>query len=200
MFVQIIEGRVSDPDGLQVQVDKWVAELQPGAKGYVGTTAGVAADGRAVVFVRFESEAAARANSERPEQGAWWADTEKFFDGPVQFSESSDVTTFLAGGSDDAGFVQVMKVAGVDRTKVEDGDRQFEPLASKLRPDLIGGLRVWTGPDSMIEANYFTSEEDARKGESQPPPPEVADGFAEFMAMMSKAEFVDFPDPYLHSA
>ena len=200
MFVQVIEGRTADPDGVRKQFDKWVAELQPGATGYEGTTAGVAADGRVVAFARFESEAAARANSERPEQGAWWAETEKLLDGPAQFSESSDVTTFLAGGSDDAGFVQVMKVAGVDRAKVEDGDRQFEPLAATFRPDLIGGLRVWTGPDSMIEANYFTSEAAAREGEKTPPPPEAAEGFAEFMAMMSKAEFVDFSDPYLHSA
>jgi hypothetical protein len=200
MFVQVIEGKTSNPEGLRAQFDKWVAELEPGAKGYEGTTAGVAADGRVVAFARFESEAAARANSERPEQGAWWADTEKLLDGPAQFSESSDVTTFLAGGSDDAGFVQVMKVAGVDRAKVEEGDKQFEPLAAKLRPDLIGGLRVWTGPDSMIEANYFTSEAEAREGEKTPPPPEAAEGFAEFMAMMSKAEFVDFTDPYLHSA
>ena len=200
MFVQVIEGKTSNPEGLRAQFDKWVAELEPGAKGYEGTTAGVAADGRVVAFARFESEAAARANSERPEQGAWWADTEKLLDGPAQFSESSDVTTFLAGGSDDAGFVQVMKVAGVDRVKVEEGDKQFEPLAAKLRPDLIGGLRVWTGPDSMIEANYFTSEAEAREGEKTPPPPEAAEGFAEFMAMMSKAEFVDFTDPYLHSA
>ena len=200
MFVQVIEGKTSNPEGLRAQFDKWVAELQPGAKGYEGTTAGVAADGRVVAFARFEYEAAARANSERPEQGAWWAETEKLLDGPAQFSESSDVTTFLAGGSDDAGFVQVMKVAGVDRAKVEEGDKQFEPLAAKLRPDLIGGLRVWTGPDSMIEANYFTSEAEAREGEKTPPPPEAAEGFAEFMAMMSKAEFVDFSDPYLHSA
>jgi hypothetical protein len=200
MFVQVIEGRTSDPDGMRKQFDKWVAELEPGAKGYEGTTAGVAADGRVVAFARFESEAAARANSERPEQGAWWADTEKLFDGPAQFSESSDVTTFLAGGSDDAGFVQVMKVAGVDRAKVEDGDRMFEPVAPDFRPDLIGGLRVWTGPDSMIEANYFTSEADARANEGKPPPAELAEGLADFMAMMSKAEFVDFSNPYLHSA
>src|SRR4029077_20067824 len=120
---------------------------------------------------RFESADAARANSDRPEQGAWWAETEKLFDGQPEFSESSDVTTFLAGGSDDAGFVQVMKVAGVDRAKVEDGDRQFAPIAADVRPDLIGGVRVWTGPDSMIEANYFTSEAAAREGEKAPPPP-----------------------------
>ena len=199
MFVQVIEARTSDPDGIRKQLDKWMAELRPGAKGYIGTTSGVSADGRTVAFVRFESEDAARANSSRPEQGAWWAEMEKLLT-DVSFSESSDVTQFLAGGSDDAGFVQVMKVAGVDRAKVEEGDRQFEPLAAKLRPDLIGGLRVWTAPDSMIEANYFTSEEAAREGESQPPPEEFAEGFADFMAMMSKAEFVDFSDPYLHSA
>ncbi len=200
MFVQVIEAKTSNPEGVRQQFDKWVAELQPGAKGYAGTTAGVAADGRVVAFARFESEAAARANSDRPEQGAWWADTEKLFDGPAQFSESSDVTTFLAGGSDDAGFVQVMKVAGVDRAKVERGDAQFAPLAPELRPDLIGGLRVWTGPDSMIEANYFTNEAEAREGENMTPPPEVAEGFAEYMAMLSKAEFTDFSNPYLHSA
>jgi hypothetical protein len=200
MFVQVIEGKTSDPDGLRKRFDTWVAELQPGAKGYVGTTAGVAADGRFVAFARFESEDAARANSERAEQGAWWAETEKLLDGQATFSESSDVETFLAGGSDDAGFVQVMKIAGVDRAKIAEADRQFEPLAADLRPDLIGGLRVWTGPDSIIEVNYFTSEADARAGESKPPPAEFAEGFAEFMEMMSNAEFVDFPNPYLHSA
>ena len=200
MFVQVIEGKTSNPEGLRAQFDKWAAELQPGAKGYVGTTAGVAADGRVVAFARFESEDAARANSDRPEQGAWWAETEKLLDGPVEFSESSDVTNFLAGGSDDAGFVQFMKVAGVDRAKVEQGDKQFEPLAAELRPDLIGGVRVWTGPDSMIEANYFTSEAEAREGEKMEPPAEVAEGFAEFMEMMSKAEFIDISDPYLNSA
>ena len=102
MFVQVIEGRTSNPDGLRAQFDKWVAEIQPGAKGYVGTTGGVAADGRVVVFARFASEDAARANSERAEQGAWWADTEKLLD-DVQFSESSDVSQFLGGGSDEAG-------------------------------------------------------------------------------------------------
>jgi hypothetical protein len=199
MFVQVIEARTSDPEGVRKQLDKWMADLRPGAKGYIGTTSGVAADGRTVAFVRFESEDAARANSDRPEQGAWWAEMEKLLDG-VRFSESSDVTTFLAGGSDDAGFVQVMKVAGVDRSKVDEGDRQFEQVAAELRPDLIGGLRVWTAPGEMIEANYFTSEADARKGEQTPPPAEMAASFGEFMEMMKGAEFIDLSDPFLHSA
>ena len=31
MFVQLIEGRVSDADGLRRQLDKWNAELRAGA-------------------------------------------------------------------------------------------------------------------------------------------------------------------------
>ena len=199
MFVQVIEARTSDPEGLRKQLDKWMAELRPGATGYIGTTSGVAADGRTVALVRFESEDAARANSDRPEQAAWWSEMEKLLDNP-QFSESSDVTTFLAGGSDDAGFVQVMKAAGVDRAKVEEGDRQFERVAAELRPDLIGSLRVWTAPGDFIEANYFTSEAAARKGEQTPPPPEMQAAFSEFMEMMKDAEFIDLTEPFLHSA
>ena len=77
---------------------------------------------------------------------------------------------------------------------------EFDKLAAEFRPDLIGGVRVWTGPDSLYEANYFTSEAAAREGEQKEPPAEVADKFADFIAMMSKAEWFDLTDPYLHSA
>ena len=133
MFVQLIEGRTTDAEGLKRQGDRWQAEVRPGAIGYLGVTSGVTDDGRSIAIVRFESEEAARANSERPEQSAWWADTAKFFEGDVDFTESSDVTEFLGGGSDEAGFVQVMKVTGVDRAQVERLDASFDKFA-ELRP------------------------------------------------------------------
>ena len=70
MFVQIIEGRTNDPKALMEQGDAWQRDVRPGAIGYLGVTAGVTADGRTVAIVRFEDEASARANSERPEQAA----------------------------------------------------------------------------------------------------------------------------------
>ncbi len=200
MFVQLIEGRTSDPEQLGRQLGHWIAQLQPGAVGYLGTTGGVTNDGRVVLFARFESEAAARANSDRPEQDAWWSETEKCFDGPVEFTESSDVDSYLAGGSDAAGFVQMMKVSGVDRERIAHADREFEKFAGDIRPDLIGGIRVWTAPDAFIEANYFTSEDAARAGESTPPPPELVAGFDDFAAMMKDAEYFDFTEPLLNSA
>ena len=106
MFVQAIEGRVADVAGLRRQLERWMSELRPGARGFLGSTAGVTDSGDAVVFARFESSSDAKANSERPEQGQWWAETEKCFDGEVRFTDSDDVDIFLAGGSSDAQFVQ----------------------------------------------------------------------------------------------
>jgi hypothetical protein len=200
MFVQLIEGKTSDPEELGRQLGHWITRLQPGAVGYLGTTGGVTNDGRVLILARFESEDAARANSERPEQGAWWSETERCFDGEVTFTDSNDVETYLAGGSDAAGFVQAMKVASVDRERVVEADRQFEQIAGDVRPDLIGGIRVWTAPDAFVELNYFTSEQAARSGESKEPPPEMAAAFADFSEMMKDAEYFDFTEPLLNSA
>ena len=110
MFVQVIEGKVSDKAGLRRQMDRWEAELRPGAIGFLGSTGGVTDEGVGFAIARFASADAA-GNSERPEQGQWWSETEKCYEGPVSFTDSEDVEEFLSGGSNDAGFVQVMKTA-----------------------------------------------------------------------------------------
>ena len=198
MFVQVIEGKVADREGLRRQLDRWMAELRPGASGYLGTTAGVADDGRAYAFARFESAEAAKANSERPEQGRWWAETEKCFDGEVTFADSEDVDTFLAGGSDTAGFVQLMKGSGPDRDRLRVMDAKLGEHAGSFRPDLVGGIRVWTGPSTYIEAAYFISEAEARVNEAKEPPAEIAEEMGEFADMMANIEFVDLREPWLY--
>jgi hypothetical protein len=198
MFVQVIDGKVADAERLRQQLDRWNEELRPGAAGFLGTTGGVSDDGRAVFLARFNSAAEAKANSDRPEQGRWWADTASCFDGEVTFTDSEDVETYLSGGSNDAGFVQVMKSGGVDRDKVHEMDRLFEEVAAQWRPELIGGTRVWTGPDRCIDVAYFTSEMAAREGEQKAPPPELADQSAEFEAMMANTEFLDLRQPWLY--
>ena len=198
MFVQVIEGQVADREGLRRQLERWMTELRPGATGFLGTTAGVTDEGAGLAFARFESAADAAANSERPEQGQWWAETEKCFDGEVRFTDSDDVDIFLGGGSNDSGFVQVMKGHGVDRARMRAADEQFEEHASSFRPDLLGGFRVWTGTDSYIEVAYFTNEADAREGERKQPPAELADAMAGFEALMSNVEFIDLREPWLY--
>ncbi len=86
-------------------------ELAPGASGWLGTTAGVTDEGRFVALARFafESEDAARRNSDRPEQGQWWAETSKLFTDEPTFRDSQDVVVDVSGDPDSAGFVQVIQ-------------------------------------------------------------------------------------------
>jgi hypothetical protein len=198
MYVQVIEGRAADPARMKSLMERWMEELRPGASGFLGTTAGVAPDGRSIAIVRFDSAEAARANSDRPEQGRWWAEMEACYDGEVTFAESEDAEQFLAGGSNDAGFVQVMKGTGIDRESAARLDAVFEQHAAEYRPDLIGSLRVWTADDSAYDISYFTSEAEARAGEAKPMPPALQELSSEWQELMARTEFLDLSDPWLY--
>ena len=87
-------------------------ELAPGARGWLGSTAGVTEDGRFIALARFQSEDAARANSNRPEQDRWWAATARLLTGEAVVNDSSDVIVDLNGDPDSAGFVQVIQGRG----------------------------------------------------------------------------------------
>jgi hypothetical protein len=197
MFVQVYQGPVSDPSLLESQWLRWDVELRPGATGFLGATAGIAPDGYFYALARFESAASAQTNSERPEQGAWWSKTQQAFADEVQFTGSEDVTTFLAGGSDEAGFVQILQSPSTDRQRLEAMDELFEKHAAGWRPEVIGGIRAWTPDGAYTEAVYFTSQEAARAGESSEPPAEVAAHMDEFQALVGQARFADLAKPWL---
>lgn len=200
MFVQVIQGKIKDAPGLRRQMDRWQKELVGGAKGYLGSTFGVTADGEAIGIARFESAEAAAANSKRPEQDRWWAETEKLFSGPVTFHDSSDVDVTLGGGSDDAGFVQVMQGRMHDLATARKIETQAMKDIEQHRPDLIGSLRVHHGDGGFTEFVYFTSEAEARAGEAKPPPPEAQALFAEWEQTMTVDRWLDLTDPWLFSA
>ena len=195
MFVQVIKGHTADATGLRQQLDRWLSDVKPGAIGYLGSTGGIADDGTVIMFARFESASAAKSNSERPEQGAWWSETAKYFDSEPTFRESSDLTPLFEGGSNDAGFVQVMEGTVIDRAKADafETPEMLEQLRA-ARPDLLGGLRVWFDDGTFVEAAYFTSETDARKGESSD---EFAGPQEEYMALYGEMSFIDLRDPIL---
>lgn len=195
MFVQFIEGSVSDPRALQRQLERWQEQCAAGATGWLGTTAGVSADGTAFVAARFASAEEARTNSDRPEQSAWWEQTQPLFEGTVSFADCDDVILFRDGGSDEAGFVQVI------RGQVNDVDAAREVFAQDMpdeaRPDVLGGM-VGMMPDGTYTAVvYFTSEADARAGEAG----EAEGGLGEQMDALHDAppRFLDLTEPWLHS-
>jgi hypothetical protein len=200
MFVQVMEGKVADAARLQQQMDRWLRDLRPGAEGYLGSTGGVTDSGDCIMIARFASEAAARRNSERPEQGAWWADTEACFDGPVRFHESTDVTMVRHGDADEAGFVQVMEGHVSDREAARRLDEEADEILARARPDLIESITAYFDDGAFAEMAYFRSEEEARRAESQGVPDDLADSFARWESTMKVERYLDLREPWLASA
>jgi len=201
MFVQVINGRVSDRDRARAALDEWVRDLAPGATGWLGTTAGVADDGRFVALARFDSAENAARNSDRPEQDAWWRRTAELFDGEPTFSDRRNVMVDVNGDPDGAGFVQVMRGQGSDPERARElmSDDSTDWLS--FRPEIIGSVAVEHEGGAYTMAMYFTSEAEAREGEKKEPPPELQKQMEEMNALqVGVPEFIDLREPWLYSS
>jgi hypothetical protein len=203
MFVQIIQGELAADRGeLKEALDRWERELGPTAEGWLGTTAGVTDDGTSFALVRFESAEAARRNSERHEQHQWWTETSKLFGGEVVFHDCSEVDLMMGGGSDDAGFVQVVQ----GRIRDLEGLREYlrgmdEQAMRNFRPDIIGSVTAHHPDGGFTEAVYFTSEAEAREGERKEPPQEMRDEMEKMMSFYEgEWTYLDLREPWLSSA
>ena len=202
MFVQVIQGRTSDAAGLRSLAERWVDELGADAPGWLGSTMGVTAGGDFVGVVRFAGAQDAARNSARPQQGAWWEEFSKHLDGDATFHDCTTADTFLSGGSDDAGFVQVIQSQVTDRQAVAKGMEQMAATSAEDfgRPDLLGGIFAWHDDDEgLTQVAYFTSEAEARQGEAQPPPQGGAEAMEAFNAAVSNTTYLDLSDPWLFS-
>lgn len=200
MFVQVIQGRTSQPDALVQAFDRWQAELGPGATGWLGSTGGVTEDGRFIAVARFESEEAARANSDRPEQGAWWAETSELLDGEASFRDSTDVEVDLHGDPDQAGFVQIMQGRGSDPDRAKELMAQDADAWAAFRPDVVGSLSIGHDEGAYTMVTYFTSEADAREGERKELPPELRAQMEELGRLsLGEPEYFDLTRPFLRS-
>ncbi len=199
MFAQVITAKIVDADGLWRQVERWDSEIRPGADGFLGSTSGATDDGRLFVMARFDSEESARRNSERPEQAGWWAETEKTLD-DVSFQDSTDIVVMGGGGSNDAGFVQVMRGHVLDPDKMaalRDRMKEFEDTMAKARPDVIGDITAMHADGTYTDVVYFTSEAEARSAETREVPAEMQSMFEEWASAAAVDEYIDLKQPRL---
>lgn len=199
MFAQVIQGRTTDPEAVRAASERWMRDLSAGAVGWLGSTGGTTDDGRFVVVVRFEDEEAARRNSERPEQGQWWSETESAWS-DATFRDSSDVTVDVIGDPDKAGFVQIM------HGRVSDRDRAKELMATDsdkwtaLRSEMLGMVNVGYDDGAYTMVIYFTSEAAAREGEQKEIPPDMAATMEEMNKLsVGEPEFFDLRQPVITS-
>jgi hypothetical protein len=200
MFVQVIQGRVSDPKAAKGALDEWLRDVSPGAEGWLGSTGGVTEDGRLVALARFESAEAARRNSDRPEQDAWWAGFSNLFTSEAIFADSEDVIVDLVGDPNQAGFVQVMRGEGTNTERARELMTQGSDKWAEYRPDILGSVTSLHPGGGYTMCMYFTNEAEARAGEKKEPPAELKAQMDEMNALQTgPPEFFDLKQPWLMS-
>jgi hypothetical protein len=199
MFVQIIQGQIADAAGARQAMERWERDLEPGADGWLGGTYGITGDGMLVAVVRFESKAAAERNSARPEQAAWWPEMERCFAGPVTFHDCDDVMLLLGGGSDQAGFVQVIQGTVRDRDRLHALAGQASDVIAKVRPDVIGATFAIDDAGFFTQTVAFASEQQARSAEQQEMPADAARLLEEEMSLLDDVRYLDLHQPWFAS-
>jgi len=166
--------------------------------GWLGGTYGFTDDDRFLGIVRFDSGSACKDAAGTSEAATMWAGAEELFDGRCEIHESEDVSMMLNGGSDSAGFVQVMKgrVADADRFRHFMTDTEMTSMLHEARPEIIGATLAIEPNGTFIETVAFTDEAKAREGEQKDMP---ADMQADFESAMSDVEYVDLHHPWFAS-
>jgi hypothetical protein len=187
VFIQIIQGKCTKPDELHALADRWRTELSSGATGWLGGTYGFTDDDMFVGVVRFDSRESAMANSARPEQSAWAEEFSACMDGPITFHDCDDVTLMMDGGSDAAGFVQVIRGKVDDPTPLKAMMGNTTTL-HEMRPEILGASLAIEEDGTFTETVAFTTEAAAREGEKMEPPEDVRKMLE---SMMANATFYD---------
>ena len=200
MFAQVIQGKVSDSTAARAALERWVSTLSADAPEWLGSTAGVTDDGTLIMVARFGSAEAAQRNSDRPEQGDWWAETAKLFDGEPTFDNSTEVDVDVAGDPDASGFVQIMRGQMSDPARARELMQQDPEVWQNFRPDILGTVTAVHEGGRYTSVIYFNSESEAREGESKEVPAELQSAMEEMGSVyVGETEYLDLKDPWLHS-
>jgi hypothetical protein len=200
MFGEVIQGHTSDPTGVRQAMERWVQDLSPGAVGWLGATAGVTQEGTFIAVVRFDSEEAARANSDRPEQDQWWAETCTLLDGEVTVRDGVRTELYRVGDPDQAGFVQVVQGRVSDLDRARGGLHALQEALKVHLPCLLGSVTIEYDAGRFTRALYFSTEEQARAGELNVPPELRRRDDEARELLVGPIEFLDLRQPWLYAA
>jgi hypothetical protein len=193
MFIQVIQAKSSRRDEVRALIREWGEQSTEGT-GFLGGTYGFTDDDEFIGVVRFESREQAMANSGRPETDAMATKMAELMDGPPTFHDCDDVTVWLDGGSDDAGFVQIIQGRTDDPDRLKEVMSEAPDDMREQRPDIIGGTFALEDDGTFTNTVAFTDEASAREGEKNSTPPE------EMQSLMRDLRFYDLRDPWFESA
>jgi hypothetical protein len=199
MFIQVVQGRATNPPGIRRDLGRWQRQLAAGADGWLGSTSGITEDGWSISVIRFASADHARRNRERPEQREWWRDASQHL-ARIISHDAPTVHTYGDGGSDQAGFVQVIQGHSDDLEHMASLGRDQEQALAREAPHILGVTVAEHAdrPGDFTQIVYFTSEQDARSYD-QAAIEEDAPAQDERRSLMTNLRSFDLRDPQLLS-
>ncbi len=163
IFVQIVQGEVHHPERTRDHYERWFDQVAPGADGWLSSTAGVTEDNEFVAVVRFASELAVRANTQRPEHTRWWEEMQREFAAPATVHHCARVATFGESRPDHAGFAQVVQGTTGKLSEVLENVAETEQHhIYEHHLNVTGGLVADHGDHRFTELIYYPSDEAAR--------------------------------------
>jgi hypothetical protein len=200
MFIQIIQGRATNPPGIRRDLGRWQRQLAADADGWLGSTTGITEDGWSITVVHFASEAHARRNRDRPEQREWWRDASQHL-ARVVSHDAPKVHHYRDGGSDQAGFVQVIQGHTDDMERMISLGRDQDEVLAREAPHILGVTVAEHAdrPGDFTQILYFTSEQDARSYDKDSPIKDDEPAQEERRSLMTNLRSFDLRDPQLLS-
>jgi hypothetical protein len=200
MFIQIIQGRATNPPGIRRDLGRWQRQLAADADGWLGTTTGITEDGWSITAVRFASEAQARHNRDRPEQREWWRDASQHL-ARIAVHDAPKVHTYRDGGSDQAGFVQVIQGHSDDLERMASLGRDQEEILARDAPHILGMTVAEHAdrPGDFTQIMYLTSEQDARRFEQEGSAEADEPVLEQLRSLMTDSRSFNLRDPQLLS-
>jgi hypothetical protein len=200
MFIQVIQGRATNPPGIRRDLGRWQRLLAADADGWLGSTAGITDDGWSITVVRFASEAQARRNSDRPEQREWWRDASQHL-ARVAVHDAPKVHIHRDGRAEEAGFVQVIQGHSDHLERMASLARDQDEVLAREAPHILGMTVAEHAdrPGDFTQIVYFTSEQDARRFAQESPAVADEPVLERLRSLMTNARCFDLRDPQLLS-
>ena len=200
MFIQVIQGRATNPPGIRRDLGRWQRQLAADADGWLGSTTGITEDGWSITVVHFASEAHARRNSDRPEQREWWRDASQHL-ARVVSHDAPKVHIYRDGGADQAGFVQVIQGHSDHLERMASLARDQEEVLAREAPHILGVTVAEHAdrPGDFTQIMYYTSEQNARRYDQDPPIEEDEPAQEERRRLLTNLRSFDLRDPQMLS-
>lgn len=194
MFVRVIRARVVAKPLLRNAWDQLGHALaeQPGWR---CMTAGTGRASDFIGTIEFSDPVTAHAAWSDRSVARWVGELERTLDS-LDITDSEEAEIVLGGAREDARFVQIIEGSTEDKPRWRAINEAMQEVMRTNRPEVLAATVVWS-EDRFLETVYFTSEQDAREGESQEFPGGMEGLFNELMDLVRDMSYLDLRSPWL---